>query len=522
MKVDSLNRKIIGTLTSIVTGCCLWSSAAAADLLSVGVHSSRYVSMPSAITRVAVGDPNVANIVQIPSSRTEFLLVGHKSGTTTLFIWTADGSRYEYVVGVSPEDVGQAKVIQEAINLPGVRVKMVDGKILLSGTVENQYERNYAVRTAQLFVKGTDKDESLNVGSNANMRMTTQSSNEQNNSRTAVGGNTGSAAGTVIDLLHMRHPSQIKLEAQVIAINPTENKDLGFVYGSSSGSDLLSSPGIFYGGQSYGSGGTRFSNNPWKWLTEHHSGINVALRALINQNKAKILSRPSITTLSGEEAVIQVGGQIPYTIRDSNGNPTTSFKDYGIILQFKPVVDAENRIVSAIHTEVSMPNGETVDKLPILDRRRADAVVTVSSGSTMVIGGLMDSRDYKTVRKFPFLGDIPVIGEFFKYTSHNKDKQELIILVTPRLVDEESSSTAEMSDDLRKMYQQGRQDKANMNKVDLNESLPEKTEDASKEPVTEKQESAVQAKEDAKDVAAEMSTDSVLGKYLNRESLPKK
>lgn len=522
MKVDSLNRKILGTITSIITGCCLWSSAAASDLLSVGVHSSRYVSMPSAITRVAIGDPKVANIVQIPSSRKEFLLVGHQSGTTTLFIWTADGSRYEYVVGVSPEDVGQAKVIQEAIDLPGVRVKMVEGKILLTGTVENQYERNYAVRTAQLFIKGNDKDESLNVGSNANMRMTTQSSNEENNARNAVGGNTGSTAGAVIDLLHMRHPSQIKLEAQVIAINPTENKDLGFVYGAASGSDLLGSPGIFYGGESYGSSGTKFSNNPWKWLTEHHSGINVALRALINQNKAKILSRPSITTLSGEEAVIQVGGQIPYTIRDSNGNPTTSFKDYGIILQFKPVVDAENRIVSAIHTEVSMPNGETVDKLPILDRRRADAVVTVSSGSTMVIGGLMDSRDYKTVRKFPFLGDIPVIGEFFKYTSHNRDKQELIILVTPRLVDDESSSTAEMSDDMRKMYQQGRQDKAAMNKVDLNESLPDKDEEKKEESVAEKNESTAQAKEDSRDVAAEMSSDSVLGKYLNRESLPEK
>lgn len=517
-----MNRKILGTITSIITGCCLWSSAAASDLLSVGVHSSRYVSMPSAITRVAIGDPKVANIVQIPSSRKEFLLVGHQSGTTTLFIWTADGSRYEYVVGVSPEDVGQAKVIQEAIDLPGVRVKMVEGKILLTGTVENQYERNYAVRTAQLFIKGNDKDESLNVGSNANMRMTTQSSNEENNARNAVGGNTGSTAGAVIDLLHMRHPSQIKLEAQVIAINPTENKDLGFVYGAASGSDLLGSPGIFYGGESYGSSGTKFSNNPWKWLTEHHSGINVALRALINQNKAKILSRPSITTLSGEEAVIQVGGQIPYTIRDSNGNPTTSFKDYGIILQFKPVVDAENRIVSAIHTEVSMPNGETVDKLPILDRRRADAVVTVSSGSTMVIGGLMDSRDYKTVRKFPFLGDIPVIGEFFKYTSHNRDKQELIILVTPRLVDDESSSTAEMSDDMRKMYQQGRQDKAAMNKVDLNESLPDKDEEKKEESVAEKNESTAQAKEDSRDVAAEMSSDSVLGKYLNRESLPEK
>lgn len=518
-----MNRKILGTITSIITGCCLWSSAAASDLLSVGVHSSRYVSMPSAITRVAIGDPKVANIVQIPSSRKEFLLVGHQSGTTTLFIWTADGSRYEYVVGVSPEDVGQAKVIQEAIDLPGVRVKMVAGKILLTGTVENQYERNYAVRTAQLFVTEKEsKSYNSSVGSNISIKMEEQNTSSEGNKSSILGEESSRAAGYVIDLLHMRHPSQIKLEAQVIAITPTESKDFGFVYGAASGSDLLSSPGIFYGGESYGSSGTKFSNNPWKWLTEHHSGINVALRALINQNKAKVLSRPSITTMSGEEAVIQVGGEIPYTIRDGNGNPTTSFKKYGIILQFKPSVDAENRIVSSIHTEVSMPSGETIDKQPIIDQRMANAVVTVSSGSTMVIGGLMDSRDYKTVRKFPFLGDIPVIGEFFKYTSHNRDKQELIILVTPRLVDEESSSTAEMSDDLRKMYQQGRQDKANMNKVDLNESLPEKTEDASKEPVTEKQESAVQAKEDAKDVAAEMSTDSVLGKYLNRESLPKK
>ena len=516
-----MNRKILGTLTSIITGCCLWSSAAAADLLSVGVHSSRYVSMPSSITRVAVGDPNIANIVQIPSSRTEFLLVGHKSGTTTLFIWTADGSRYEYIVGVSPEDVGQAKVIQEAINLPGVRVKMVEGKILLTGTVENQYERNYAVRTAQLFIKENDKDESISVGSNANVRMDTQSSNKDANTRTTLGGNIGTNAGTVIDLLHMRHPSQIKLEAQVIAINPKDSKDLGFVYGSGSGSDLLSSPGIFYGGESYGSGETKFSHNPWSWLTEHHSGINVALRALVTQNKAKILSRPSIMTMSGEDAVIQVGGEIPYTTRDSNGNPSTEFKDYGIILQFKPVVDAENRIVSAIHTEVSMPSGETVDKQPILDRRRADAVVTVSSGTTMVIGGLMDSRDYKTVHKFPFLGDIPVIGEFFKYTSHSRDKQELIILVTPRLVDESTSSLAEMSDDMQKMYQQGRREKAAMNKVDVNEPLPDKDE-SEEEKVTDKKESAQQARDDSKSVAAEMSSESVLGKYLNRESLPKK
>ena len=516
-----MKRKNLRIITGLLASFCFWTaSVSAAELLSVGVHSSRYVSMPTSITRIAVGDPEIATIVRVPSSRTEFLVVAHKAGTTSLFVWGADGARYEYIVGVSPEDEGQAKVIESAIGLPGVRVKMVDGKVLLTGTVENQYERNYAMRTAQLFVKD-DTSGNLSVGSNANMRMQAQTA-DKNSRSGAVGGNNYSSTGSVIDLLHLRHPSQIKLEAQVVAINPTENSDLGFVYGSGTGSDLISSPGVFYGGQSYGSGGsTTFRNNPWTWLTEHHSDINVALRALVTQNRAKILSRPSITTMSGEEAVIQVGGEIPYTTRDKNGNPTTEFKDYGIILQFKPLVDAENRIVSSIHTEVSMPSGETIDNQPILDKRRADAVVTATSGSTMVIGGLMDSREYKVVRKFPFLGDIPIIGEFFKYTSKSRNRQELIILVTPRLVDENSASKAEMTNDMHKFYQKGQQEKAAMKKVDLNEesaAAEKKTEEA----VEEKASAVNREGDDSRQVASEMASESVLDKYLNRDVLKKK
>lgn len=516
-----MKRKNLRIITGLLASFCFWTaSVSAADLLSVGVHSSRYVSMPTSITRIAVGDPEIATIVRVPSSRTEFLVVAHKAGTTSLFVWGADGARYEYIVGVSPEDEGQAKVIESAIGLPGVRVKMVDGKVLLTGTVENQYERNYAMRTAQLFVKD-DTSGNLSVGSNANMRLQAQTA-DKNSRSGSVGGNTYSSAGSVIDLLHLRHPSQIKLEAQVVAINPTENSDLGFVYGSGTGSDLISSPGVFYGGQTYGSGGsTTFRNNPWTWLTEHHSDINVALRALVTQNRAKILSRPSITTMSGEEAVIQVGGEIPYTTRDKNGNPTTEFKDYGIILQFKPLVDAENRIVSSIHTEVSMPSGETIDNQPILDKRRADAVVTATSGSTMVIGGLMDSREYKVVRKFPFLGDIPIIGEFFKYTSKSRNRQELIILVTPRLVDENSASKAEMTNDMHKFYQKGQQEKAAMKKVDLNEECAA-AEKKAEETVEEKASAVNREGDDSRQVATEMASEPVLDKYLNRDVLKKK
>ena len=508
MRVSVLKKGFIKNLGLLAAGCCLWTASpvSAAELLSVDMHSSRCIAMPDSIMQIAVGDPEIATVIEVPTSDNEFLLVAHKAGTTSLFVWTTSGARYEYVVGVSPEDAGQAKVIERVINLPDVHVKMVDGKIMLTGTVENQYERNYAVRTAQLFAKNGDSG-GLSVGSNVNMKLNTQSSMNKDKNRT-IGGSELLDDGSVIDLLHMTHPSQIRLEAQVIAINPSDSKNLGIVYGSSKDSNLFSSPGVFYVGESYGSGDTTFAHNPWKWLADRRSGINMGISALVTQNRAKILSRPSITTMSGEEAVIQVGGQIPYTKRDSNGNPYTDFKDYGIILQFKPVVDAENRIVTVVHTEVSMPNGESVDGQPILDRRRAEAVITVASDSTMVIGGLMDSRDYKTVRKFPFLGDIPVIGEFFKYTTNTKDNQELIILVTPHLVGEYETNQARMTPDMEKYYNQGRREEAAKKTVDLDAPLEEA-----------KQEETYAADEEVSSPAAK-ENQSMLGKYLNREALP--
>ena len=468
-------RRDFGKKIVWAAGACLWAMTAwaqAAEQLSIDVHSSKYMSMPAAITQLAVGDPNIATVVEVPDSSRDFLIVTHEPGSTSLIVWTVTGARYEYLIGVSPEDAGQAKVIEQAIGLPDVHVRMVGGKVLLSGTVENQYERNYAMRTAQLFCKESNKTGNISVGSNVDMKLRTQNSLGENNAGT-IGGNEVNESGSVIDLLHMRHPYQIRLEAQVVALNPEDEKNLGFLYGTADGSDLLKAPGIFYAGDSYGSGDTSFRNNPGRWLTDHRGDLNMALRALVTNSKAKILSRPSITTMSGEAAVIQVGGEIPYTTRDSNGNPRTEFKDYGIILQFKPVVDAQGRIVSTVHTEVSMPSGDTVEGQPVLDRRRADTVVTVDSGTTMVIGGLMDSRDYKTVRKFPFLGDIPVIGEFFKYTSHSRDKQEMIILVTPRLVDESNSSKVRMSKDMRQFYDKGRKETAAQEEVDVNEPLPE-------------------------------------------------
>jgi pilus assembly protein CpaC len=129
----------------------------------------------------------------------------------------------------------------------------------------------------------------------------------------------------------------------------------------------------------------------------------------------------------------------------------------------------------------------------------------------MVIGGLMDSRDIKSVKKFPFLGDIPVIGEFFKYTSHSKDKQELIILVTPHLVEEYESTRARMTPEMEGIYRQGQREESAKKDVDLLAPPEEPQEESYSYDESEEKAGNISSSRDG----------SMLGKYLNRKALPK-
>ena len=445
--------------------------ANAAEVLELPVNSSIHKVMPANISKVAVGSGNIAKIVQVPESMREFLIIAQNVGQTNLFVWTVDNARYEYVVTVSPEETALAKLIEDAIDLPDVHVKKIDNRILLTGSVENQHERNYALQVAHLYIGG-DAEVSLSVGTGYSIDLSPASSSGGSSSSTSIqiGSEKVESKSQIIDLLKMRHPTQVRLEAQVIAINPRDRENLGILYGNESVPSTM--PGIFTMGESYSTGtGTPFRNNPINWATDRHAAINLSLHTLITKNKAKILSRPSIMTMSGEPAMIRVGGEIPYSVIDNNGKANVSFKDYGIILQLKPVVDGDKKIISSVYAEVSSMSGETVDGQPILNTRSAASVVTMNSGSTMVIGGLLDSTEQKIVNKIPLLGDIPIIGEFFKYTSKSKEKQELIILVTPYLVENKSASQTKMSDEMKEFYKKGRLEKESMNDVDVNEKF---------------------------------------------------
>ena len=441
------------------------AAAHAKEVVKLDVNATVYVNVGSVITRITSGNPSIAVVKQIdPTFKTGFLVEGHGVGTTVVLAWKDDGEIAEYMVVVSPEDVGQALLIEEAIGLPDVHVRKIGEKILLTGSVENQYERNYALQIASFYVKG-NVSLPLSTGSLGKLDLDTNTATS--NSSDDIEASEVESSGSIVDLLKMLHPTQVRLEAQVIDINSDNTKDLGFQYGMGSGSraGISISPNTFGFGESVGRNPDSYSNNPLKWLDRHRTDVVASIRALVANGKARILSRPSITTMSGEQATIQIGGQIPYTTSNLAGT-TVSFKDYGIILQCKPIVDADNKITVAVHAEVSNLSGQAIDGQPIISNRHADAVVNLESGTSMLIGGLMDSSESKSISKIPLLGDIPIIGEFFKYSYKSRNKRELIIIVTPTVV--EATDTAPMTDEMRSNFAQSKQELQDREDVDLN------------------------------------------------------
>ena len=455
----------------------------------LGVNQSYYLSTKSAITRVAVGNPQIADVQELGSFAINIVAI--KQGTTTINVWTADGMRQDFTVSVNNEDKGLAAAIEQAINLPGVKVQMVGGRVLLRGTVSNQYERDLAFKVACLYV-GDDptstKSNTVKLGSNSDSNsVTTSVSTEEQIDNSA----------RVINLLDMENPDQINMEALVIEINSDDAKKLGVTYsspataGSNNAGITLNEPGSFYAGETYGvqraKGSHWYSRN---WLFTHFSQINAQLRLLIEQGRARVVSRPNITTMSGKSAGILVGGQIPYPVAStSSNNITVEYKPYGISLNLiNPQVDRQGNVQAKINAEVSRldwANSVSANgySMPGLSTRSAQTEVTIPSGMTMAIGGLLNSEDSKTIQKLPLLGDIPILGELFKYHNDSRQKSEIMILLTPRVVNERTE--VKMSDKMADYFNDSRRERQAMQSVDVNGPIPEK-------PTRKKQAAAIQ------------------------------
>ena len=244
-------------------------------------------------------------------------------------------------------------------------------------------------------------------------------------------------------------PRQVSLEARVIAISKQAAKELGVdwswsalpqyprvrrgddgaweVGGRNAGNEGTSAPGII-----------RFGRGPEGLPYEFY--YSAAIRALITDGKAKMLARPNITTVQGHEALINIGAEVPVPRTTTSNTVTTTGIDYreaGIILRYTPRVTADGNIVARVHTEVSTPVFVEDLKAYRFQKRSADTTVRLKNGETMVIGGLIDSDESRSLSKIPFLGDIPILGAFFRSVRTSKTETELMIFLTAHVLDEE-------------------------------------------------------------------------------------
>lgn len=377
-----------------------------------------YQAGSSKITRVTVANPAIADVVVL--DKVKLNIIGKALGSTSLSVWSANGMRQDFVISVCNTDTATAQFIKQSMGLDGVQVAKVGDKLVLQGTVENQYELNNALGMAKVYA-GEDN---------------------------------------IVNLIQMKNPTMVNLSALVIDISGKDARDLGFKYGVAKEISLDGGvPKI-----TFGTAGDFYGGMDWQDYTHHpFQNVDFMIQALASQNKIKVLSRPNITTMSGEEAEILIGGELPIPT-SKDGEISVEWKPYGIKLKIKPQVDQESKITSKVEAEVSGIDASvsiptSAGKIPGLISRKASTMLSVPDGQTMAIGGLMNSDESKVITKVPILGDIPIIGEFFKHTSTSKDKRELMILITPTIVTNNdpvkgSSKMLEEVEDSKRQWQE--------------------------------------------------------------------
>ena len=251
---------------------------------------------------------------------------------------------------------------------------------------------------------------------------------------------------------------QVSLEARILAIDKNASKNLGIDWfwstlpqypereithykaeydrlGNQTSSEYFEEKYTRKANDNTGYGIIRFGRGPEGYPFEWYYGARI--NALVTNGKAKILSRPNVTTIQGHEAIINVGSSVPVPRYDTTNSTTTTsieYRDAGIILKYTPRVNNDGTITATIHTEVSTPQYVEDLRAYRFNTRSADTVVTVRDGEPMVIGGLIGSEEEKSVSKIPFLGDLPILGALFRTHKKNKSESELLIFLTAHVL----------------------------------------------------------------------------------------
>ena len=244
-------------------------------------------------------------------------------------------------------------------------------------------------------------------------------------------------------------PSQVQTDIRFVEVNRSKLKEVGIrLFGTQSNNFLFGAPDTATGNVPVG--GVN-SLTPGAGVPLVDDGFNImygggsskflgALNALENSGFAYTLARPSLVALSGQNATFLAGGEFPVPVPNNDSSSISiEYKEFGVRLALTPTVVGPNRITLKVAPEVSeldFTNGITIESIvvPALDVRRTDTSISLASGESFVISGLVSASNMGSVDKLPGLGDIPILGAFFRSSRIEREERELLMIVTPHLV----------------------------------------------------------------------------------------
>lgn len=442
----------------------------------VPLFKSRVVSVVGSASRVSVGNPDTADIVVISPS--QLYVLGKDIGNTNVLLWDNTNHLFGTINVTVQHDLEELKrKLAEVLPGEAIEVRSAKRAIVLSGRVSDTEKMDAAVRIADAYLeqiqtaveakvfkqKDASRREDKAVG--AVLSQTSGVGNPQNESE-------------VINLLQVGGVQQVMLEVKVSEMQRTEVRNLDAQFNSIHNGNTWTWGGV-NGGATFpaylnpenqmvpvfttpigsatqltrwGPPVADFLPNPMSIANQGLFGsfldksfmFNLALDAALQQGLAKVLAEPNLTTTTGQEAKFLSGGQFPIPVVGALGQTGIEYKDYGVALDFIPVVLSNGHInlklsvsvselaqTSALGVSVTAATSTFV--IPSLTVRSASGTIELRDGQTIGLAGLLNDSLTQAITKFPGLGELPVLGALFRSQSYQKGDTELVILVTPHL-----------------------------------------------------------------------------------------
>jgi len=408
----------------------------ASQRLKLGLNKSIVIDLPSDAYDILVANPAVADAVTRTARR--IYLFGKQVGETNIFVFGANGEQIASLDLAIERDVsGLDGYLKRFIPNSDITVELINDNVVLTGTVETPLDATRAAQLATLFVSGgeatTGQYSQTAAGGSANGGVDIDNPDFQR--RTSQ----------IVNMLKIIGEDQVTLKVTVAEVSRTVMKQLGVNLLANASSNGITT-GQFSGLIPGGLGGV-----PAPQIAGYRSptgSIQAYLNAMEQSGVMKTLAEPTLTAVSGEKATFRVGGEFNLVTNvsaarsednlDGDLTVTNTRLEYGIGLEFQPVVLSPGRISLKVRTQVSEPTTEGMvvqNNINVISirKRLADTTIELPSGGSMMIAGLVRDDVRQNVAGLPGLSKIPVLGTLFRSRDFVRNETELVIIVTPYL-----------------------------------------------------------------------------------------